>query len=125
MTLTLAARSRACGPGCRGVHSYAADGRRACWQGEGEAAIDAELAAQPVPPALAARFPRHASPAVFWPAWTRAEALAKLAGVPILLWLRQHGLDADAPVGVRLSRHDRDGLVIALAERVARGREAA
>lgn len=51
-------------------------------------AVDAEHADAPVPEALA----RRLGPADFWPRWTRAECLAKLADVPMVLWWRWHGL---------------------------------
>lgn len=117
MTLSLTARSEPCDAGCRGVHSYSDDGRRACWRGAAPAAIDIERAACDVPDALAARFPLHATPTSFWPAWTRAEALAKLTDVPILVWLSTRGLDAPTPAGVGVRRLDVDGLVVTLAER--------
>ncbi len=42
---------------------------------------------------------RHA----FLRAWVRAEVLAKLARMPILLWLKQHGLDINVDVpGMRI-----------------------
>jgi len=90
----VAGRDAARGTGAR---SYLADGRTVTWEPPpgvpGRPAVDAELAAQPVPPALAARFPAEAAdPGTFWRCWTRAETLAKLAGVPILLWLTRHGL---------------------------------
>jgi hypothetical protein len=80
-----------------GVRSHLADGRTVTWEPSpgtpGRAAVDAELADQDVPRALGARFPAEAAdPRAFWRSWTRAETLAKLAGVPILVWLTRHGL---------------------------------
>ncbi|MCT2587184.1 hypothetical protein [Actinophytocola gossypii] len=73
------------------TRSHLADGRVVGWYGPPGAVIDAELADQRVPPALAARY--GASPEEFWPRWTRTECAAKLADVPITLWLAEHGLD--------------------------------
>lgn len=50
--------------------------------------IDAELADRAPPMALAARFGGHE----FWERWTRAECAAKIADVPISIWLRDYGL---------------------------------
>ena len=54
--------------------------------------IDAEYAGQVVPAPLARRF----GTAEFWPRWTRAECLCKLADVPMLAWWPEHGLDVPA-----------------------------
>jgi hypothetical protein len=48
-----------------------------------------------VPRALAERF-APVSNRAFYVSWTRAECAAKLNGIPILLWLRRHGLAADS-----------------------------
>jgi hypothetical protein len=114
--LVVAPRTAACPAGCRGVHSYVADGRRVCWRPDapGRHSVDAEIADAPVPEALGRRF----GEAHFWDSWTRSEALAKLAGVPILLWLSRRGLEASAPPGVR-TRHLRLGdLVVSTASAV-------
>ncbi|WP_027346616.1 hypothetical protein [Hamadaea tsunoensis] len=83
------------------THSHLPDGRRLGWHGPVPSgsvlAIDAEISAAPVPPALARRFGTDR----FWERWTRSEALCKLAGVPILVWLETHGLDATGGPGVR------------------------
>lgn len=79
-----------------GVRSHLADGRTVVWEPPerpGRHAVDAEIAGQDVPPALGARFPAE-DPRAFWRAWTRAETLAKLADVPILVWLTRHGIGA-------------------------------
>lgn len=55
-------------------------------------AVDAELALDP-PEALVRR---HGAPH-FWSRWTRTECAAKLAGVPIVVWLARHGLDEPDP----------------------------
>lgn len=65
-----------------------------CWRPDvpvGTAvAVDAENAGQPVPTALGRR---HRVPAEqFWRDWTRAEVRAKLADVPVLVWISRHGL---------------------------------
>lgn len=65
-----------------------ADGRVVGWYGDPSYVIDAEVTAAPVPPALAARF----GTLDFWPRWTRAECAAKLADVPIVIWLHDHEL---------------------------------
>lgn len=73
--------------------SYLADGRQVVWEPSergGRIACDAELAAQPPPRALAARFGGRD----FNAAWTRAEVAAKLADTPMLCRLRAHGLAA-------------------------------
>jgi hypothetical protein len=84
------------------VRSYLADGRLVQWRPPHEAnpaarawAVDAELTAQEVPPALAARF-GGASPEAFWVAWTRVEVVCKLLAVPVGRWLAEHGLDVSA-----------------------------
>lgn len=111
----MAPRVRACAPGCQGRHSYTADARRVCWRPAGatplRAAVDAERAEQRVPDRLAAR---HGA-SDFWGRWTRAEALAKVTDTPIALWLRAHGLDADAPAGVIVETRRLDDLVVSTA----------
>lgn len=72
------------------TRSHLADGRVVGWYGDPAYVVDAELADQPVPPALAARHGTHD----FWGRWTRAECGAKLADVPITLWIAAHGLTA-------------------------------
>ncbi|MCE1179845.1 MAG: hypothetical protein LWW86_12580 [Micrococcales bacterium] len=78
-----------------GTHSTLADGRRLCWAprlAPGErVALDAEIAQQPVPSALARRW-GSTDPAWVWPEWTVAEVVAKLTDTPILpLAARGHG----------------------------------
>lgn len=70
------------------TRSHLADGRCVGWFGDPDVVIDAELADQTVPPALAARYGTHD----FWRRWTAAECRAKRADVPIATWLRRHGL---------------------------------
>ena len=83
------------------TNSHLADGRRLGWHGPvpagGALAIDAEITAAPVPPALARRFGTDR----FWARWTRAEALCKLADLPMLAWVGHRGLDSPDPPGVR------------------------
>ena len=73
----------------QGTHSTVADGRRVCWTPTTPArvAVDAELAAGPVPPALAARW-GSADPDVVWPRWCWVECVAKLTDTPVLLLAR-------------------------------------
>lgn len=77
------------------TRSRLADGRVVGWYGAPGAVIDAEIAAAPVPSALASR---HGSED-FWERWTAAECGAKASDVPLELWIREHGLSA-GPVPV-------------------------
>lgn len=119
-----------------GARSYLADGRLVSWAPPGHPdlrwAIDAELADQPVPPALARRC-GCADPALFWPCWTRAEVSAKLLDIPILVWVRRYGLAPDAGDGagrgpdygvlaLRTSGHE--GLVVTYGARLSVGQVA-
>lgn len=74
------------------ARSHTSDFRTVGWYGSPppgwDLAIDAEVTDAAVPPALAERFGRHS----FWARWTRAESVSKLMRVPIVLWLRRHGL---------------------------------
>jgi hypothetical protein len=80
------------------TRSHTSDFRTVGWYGSPppgwELAIDAEVTRAEVPPALAARYGGDA----FWARWTRAESLSKLLQLPILLWLRRHGLRVPAHV---------------------------
>jgi hypothetical protein len=93
-----------------GTRSHLADGRTVIWSPElppgVRYAVDAEIADQPVPPALAARFERsgRTDPASFWTAWTRVEVGCKLRDVPVLTWLGRHGLSPDKAVPTRTLR---------------------
>jgi hypothetical protein len=95
-------------PGC--VRSYLSDGRLVQWrppclrQDAIRWAIDAEIADQPVPAALAART-GISDPAGFWPAWTAAEVAAKLLDVPMVMWLAAHGLSAQAAADRGVTGH--------------------
>lgn len=103
-----------------GIRSYLSDGRVVRWRpaAHGVWAIDAELSGRPVPPALAAATGIHRS-ADFWPAWTRAECAAKLLDVPILVWVRRHGLSPGPlrAAGLHLVVTEHAGITIALAGR--------
>jgi hypothetical protein len=81
------------------ARSHLPDGRCVGWFGPVPAglavAVDAEPAGAAVPPALARRFGAER----FWQRWTVAESLCKLTGVPIVVWLAKHGLDAPVPAG--------------------------
>lgn len=78
-----------------GVRSHLADGRGVAWLVPGalvdRAAVDAELAAQPVPGKVAKRA-RSTDPAVVWPRWTQCEVTAKLLDLQVLSWLEWPGL---------------------------------
>lgn len=104
-----------CGPACQALHSYAANGVRVCWRPPlpGRYAVDAELAGQPVPDALAARWASEGHPdgAGFWEAWTATEVAAKLTGTSILTWLRRHPLGA-LPAGVEAVHRTARGLLM-------------
>ena len=54
--------------------------------------MDAEVADQPVPAALARR--HRVATEQFWHDWTAAEVSAKLTGIPIVVWLRRYGFAA-------------------------------
>jgi len=72
--------------------SYLDDGRQVVWHAPAaaaRAACDAERLSAPLPQALAGRYGAED----FHLRWTRTETLAKLAAVPVLEWLRRHGLD--------------------------------
>jgi hypothetical protein len=90
------------------TRSRLADGRVVGWYGDASFLVDGEIAAQPVPPALAARFGTE----LFWERWTAAECAAKAYDVPIALWLREHGLTA-GPLEVTTLRVG--GLVVSVA----------
>lgn len=90
-----------------GTHTRLADGRLLCWAPdsvlEGCAyAVDAEIAEQPVPRALARRSGLVGRE--FWRLWTRAEARAKVRDVPIIVWIDrvEWTADADLPDGPRV-----------------------
>ena len=81
------------------VRSYLEDGRLVQWRPPREAfpaiirwAVDAEIASQAVPSALAARTGISA-PEIFWPRWTAVEVACKLLDVPMVMWIVDFGLD--------------------------------
>lgn len=74
------------------TRSYLADDRIVGWYGGPGVVIDAEIADQHVPRALAARFGSGLSARDFWARWTQAECAAKLADVPIMIWISTYGL---------------------------------
>jgi len=79
--------------------------------------VDAERLDQPVPERLGRQWHRRGRPGgSFLHAWTRAEALAKLTGTPLPVWLRTAGLDAEAPDGVRVRHLRVAGLLVCCAE---------
>ena len=87
-----------------GTHSTVADGRLVCWEPTGSArvAVDAELAAAPVPPALARRW-GSADPESVWPGWCATECVAKLTDTPVVL-LAQAGPVAPGPLDTLAGR---------------------
>lgn len=88
------------------TRSHLADGRVVGWYGEPGVVVDAEIDG-PVPPALAAAYGEQD----FWARWTAAECAAKLADVPIAIWLRQHGLSA---VGAEIETLRLDDLMVSV-----------
>ena len=101
-------------PGAPGARSHLADGRVVSWspplQRGLRVAVDAEIADQPVPPALARRFGID-RPGLFWPCWTAVEVACKVLDVPIMVWLSQHGLRVDRGL-VRTGTFRVDDLVV-------------
>ncbi len=106
-----------------GTHSRTGDGRVLCWHPhafgvDGDRwAVDAEVADQPVPPALARRW-GSADPARVWPHWCVLEVLAKLGDVPVVRLSVGYDRVADdlaecgATGDVRWQRWSADGLVV-------------
>ena len=117
---------------CERTHSRLADGRLLCWRPPAPPtptglvrAIDAELAGQTVPRALARRATTD-DPDVFWPLWTRAEVRAKLHGIPIAAWLKRVDWAADDDLGpvagvVTVITVVADGAVVSYGVRERRG----
>ena len=98
------------------ARTYLATGECVVWEpdvpGGTRIAVDAELASTPVPPALAARF-GVTDPDRFWVLWTRCETAAKLYDVPILTWVRRHGLRDPVPrPGLALCTITEDGVTV-------------
>lgn len=99
--------------------SYLGDGRVVGWFGAAGVVVDAELHAVIPPRALAARYGSQD----FWERWTAAECRAKLANVPIVLWLRRHGLDGDLDgVDVLTCRYRTDGITVSVARSASHDR---
>ncbi len=104
------------------TRSRVSDGRVVGWYGEPGTVVDAEIRDRPPPARLGARFGVED----FWRRWTRAECAAKLADVPMHLWLRRHGLgdpgSAREGVGgvedVEAVTLDVEDLVVSIARRV-------
>ena len=93
------------------TRSHLSDGRVVGWYGEPGVVIDAEIDG-PVPPALASRFGEQD----FWARWTQAECAAKLADVPMQLWISEHGL---GPAGYEVETLELDDLVVSVGHRRA------
>ena len=75
------------------TRSHLSDGLVVGWYGEDGVVIDAEVTLAEPPPTLAGRYGAWE----FWARWTAAECRAKLADIPIVLWLREHGLEPPPP----------------------------
>ncbi|HSU75006.1 MAG TPA: hypothetical protein VLI66_08690 [Terrabacter sp.] len=99
-----------------GAHSYLADGRVVCWVlPEQECphdrplahAVDAELARQPVPSVIDARWRLAGIPTRgrFWELWCATEILAKLADVPMVLLARRAPVTSSPVVGAGVEIH--------------------
>jgi hypothetical protein len=108
---------------CTGTHSRLADGRRLCWDppvlGRWRVVLDAELAEQVVPPALARRLAGAGDP---WGAWTRAEVCSKLFDVPVVVWVTTRGWPPVGPVSydgaaLTVATLRREGLVVSVGAR--------
>ena len=93
------------------TRSHLSDGRVVGWYGEADVVIDAELADAAAPTALTSRFGVED----FWVRWTSAECAAKLAGIPMHVWLTEHGLDHP---GADVDLLEREGIVICVARPV-------
>jgi hypothetical protein len=99
------------------ARSYVADGRVVHWHpprsvARWRFAIDAELADQPVPAALAHRT-GTSEPERFWPRWTAMEVACKLCDVPVVRWLQRYGLDGPRPYGLTIVTGRHGDVVVA------------
>ena len=87
-----------------GARSWVSDGRVVLWAPPAtdgvRVALDAEVARQLVPPAVARRAGTD-DPEVFWPLWTSVEVSCKLTEVPLSRWLRERGLRPDEALAMR------------------------
>ena len=90
------------------TRSHVGDGRVVGWYGAPGTVVDAEIREATPPARLAARFGEED----FSARWTRAECAAKLADVPMHLWLRRHGLGT---AGARVATIEVADLVISIA----------
>lgn len=70
------------------TRSHVSDGRVVGWYGDPGTVVDAEICTDSPPAHLVSRFGAED----FLGRWTRAECAAKLADVPMHLWLQEHGL---------------------------------
>jgi hypothetical protein len=100
--------------------AHLADGRVVTWRAahrdlRGHVAIDAELAAQKPPAALMRRF-GPLDYRQFWTRWTQVEVACKLLDVPVVVWLRRHGLDA-TPAQIDLCTDVGAGVVVSVGAR--------
>jgi hypothetical protein len=98
---------------------YLADGRRVTWCPPPVAdpagsrwAVDAEIAAQPVPPALATRTGIR-DPEEFWCRWTAVEVACKLLDIPVMVWLKRYGIGAP-PAGLSIATFRYDDLIVSV-----------
>jgi hypothetical protein len=98
------------------VRSYLGDGRLVQGQPPDERrwAIDAELASQPIPRALARHVGAGTGRDEFWRRWTAMETVCKLLDVPAHIWLKAYGLDA-APAGISVTTTRWRGIVVSAA----------
>lgn len=88
------------------TRSHLADGRVVGWYGDPAYVIDAEIRGHE-PQHLVARFGAED----FLGRWTRAECAAKLADVPMQVWLGEHGLE---PFGALVETLVLDDLVVSV-----------
>jgi hypothetical protein len=89
------------------TRSHLADGRVVGWYGAPGTVIDAEIC-DVAPAHLVARFGAED----FVGRWTRAECAAKLADVPMQVWITRHGLTA---AGIAVETVEVDDLVVSVA----------
>jgi hypothetical protein len=83
------------------ARTYDHEGRLVTWRPPrrgGRIAVDAEGLDRPLDPALQRRWGEN-DQASFLARWTVAETMAKLADIPILAWLHEHGLPPQPPRG--------------------------
>ena len=102
------------------ARSYLSDGRCVGWSPSNarltRLVIDAELADQDPPATLARRFGALG----FWERWTRAEVAAKIADVPMAIWLREYGLGSDLGDAMRTVRTTLGGATVVVSAANAR-----